>query len=215
MYKHMHDLHIRKPLLSCPYCGDTYKSDSGLHYHISQYHKELKSFECNFCEFTTTQKGLLRRHLERHNPEKSFICPQCGRTCYSLHSLKRHQIIHTNDRPWKCDLCEKAYKRKEKLKQHKTKFHENRTDYECPLCTEEFFRNESLRQHLVKCHPEYELPPKGTTLHKAKEKKFVTKVWRKVEKVGISENDILNETWTLRKLDMIMNKSALEPGEIE
>lgn len=124
-------------------------------------------------------------------------------------------IIHTNERPWNCDLCDKAYKRKEKLKQHIAKFHENRTDYECPVCPEEFFRNETLRQHLVKCHPEYELPPKGTTLHKAKEKKFVTKVWKKVEKVGSVTNDPLNETWNVRKLDVIMNKAKIEVDEVK
>uniref|UniRef100_A0A336KH81 CSON008007 protein n=1 Tax=Culicoides sonorensis TaxID=179676 RepID=A0A336KH81_CULSO len=181
--RHILDKHTTKSPLTCPYCSEIYKSESGLQYHISQYHSILKTFNCDICDFETTQKHLLKRHLKRHNPDKSFICTECGRVRFSLNHLKAHMISHSDEKPWKCNLCEKSYKRKEKLKQHVDKFHENKTNYECPVCAEEFFRNETLRQHIGKCHPDYELPPKGTVMHKAKEKKFMTKIWKRVEKV--------------------------------
>lgn len=212
----MYDQHTQRDPLPCPHCGDTYKSEGGLQYHISQYHSKLYSFECHICDFKTTQKQLLRRHLNRHNPDKTFICQECGRACYSLHSFKQHTFTHTNERPWKCDLCEKVYKRKEKLRVHKMRFHENRADYECPVCAEEFYRSETLRQHLRKVHPEYEMPPKGAVLHrKSKEKKFVAKVWKKVEKVGGIVNDPVNESWSLKKFDTIVNKGKLEENKIK
>lgn len=164
---HMKIQHIAVQTFKCEFCNESYKSASGLKYHIAQHHSETtESFKCSICDFETKQEFLLRRHLKRHNPDKSYTCTTCGRSFASLDSLKSHVYTHTSDRPFDCNTCEKTFKSKAKLRNH-ARTHQGRR-YECSLCASWYLTNQALRQHLQKQHPEYELPPPGTVMCETK-----------------------------------------------
>lgn len=164
---HMKIQHISVKNFKCEHCQESYKSISGLKYHIAQNHSESSGvFKCSLCDFETKQEFLLRRHLRRHNPDKSYVCNQCGRSFGSLDSLKSHMYSHASDRPFNCDACDKTFKSKAKLRSH-VRSHEGRK-YECSVCLSLYLSNQALRNHLQKQHPEYDLPPPGTVLCETK-----------------------------------------------
>lgn len=57
-------------------------------------HTGEKPFQCQYCPYTTTQKGSLRIHIRKHTGEKPFACPLCEYRSATKGNLKAHQAVH-------------------------------------------------------------------------------------------------------------------------
>ena len=41
-------------------------------------HKEERPFKCDDCDYSSSQKSNLRKHIMTHTGEKPFKCDDCG-----------------------------------------------------------------------------------------------------------------------------------------
>lgn len=57
-------------------------------------HTGEKPFQCQYCSYTTTQKGSLLIHTRKHTGEKPFACPLCDYRSATKGNLKAHQAVH-------------------------------------------------------------------------------------------------------------------------
>ena len=74
LYKiHVHT-HLRSRIHKCfaGSCGREYKWPQDLHHHI-QTHLKL-TYGCNICDYSNSQKYLLKHHLKRHNDVMYYHC---------------------------------------------------------------------------------------------------------------------------------------------
>ncbi|XP_045112607.1 protein tramtrack, beta isoform-like isoform X1 [Portunus trituberculatus] len=56
-----------------------------------------RSFQCNYCPYSTGRKYDLNRHLRTHTGEKPWSCPHCHHQFAQKHNLKNHLRIHKKD----------------------------------------------------------------------------------------------------------------------
>ena len=47
-------------------------------------HTGEKPFECDLCEYTTSDHNSLRRHKMRHSGERPYKCPFCSYACIQV-----------------------------------------------------------------------------------------------------------------------------------
>ena len=57
-----------------------------------------KSNKCNQCEYASTLKSHLRRHLKTHSGEKSNKCNQCDFASSQSGNLKTHLRTHSGEK---------------------------------------------------------------------------------------------------------------------
>ena len=90
LYKiHVHT-HLRSRIHKCfaGSCGREYKWPQDLHHHI-QMHLKL-TYGCNICDYSNSQKYLLKHHLKRHNDVMYYHCEKCGYECKWYTQLSHH-----------------------------------------------------------------------------------------------------------------------------
>ncbi|PAV71550.1 hypothetical protein WR25_15088 [Diploscapter pachys] len=111
-------------VLNCSwkYCGMQFDDVTDLFDHVRTHvdlldgtdRDEQKLHHClwDLCEYKTTNKADLRRHVEHHSGEKSIACPFCsrffGRIDNFLTHLKRNQRKESVDPSLQCQLCMKV-----------------------------------------------------------------------------------------------------------
>ena len=76
---------------------------------------EEKSYKCNQCEYASSVKSSLRRHLKTHSGEKSNKCSQCDYASSRADALRAHLKTHQ-----KCNQCDYACSDPSSLSQHLT-----------------------------------------------------------------------------------------------
>ena len=96
--------------------------------HIKKFHKEIKAFKCNICEYETAQKIHLKRHIENvHEGIKPFKCKNCDYETALNEDLKRHvDAVHNGFKPFKCHICQYETATKAHLKRHIISVHEKK-----------------------------------------------------------------------------------------
>ena len=50
---------------------------------------------CNYCNYTTSKRYLLSRHMKSHSEERPHKCSVCERGFKTLASLQNHVNTHT------------------------------------------------------------------------------------------------------------------------
>ena len=59
---------------------------------------EVKSNECNQCDFASIEAGNLKKHLETHSGEKPNKCNQCGFASIKASNLKTRLKTHSGEK---------------------------------------------------------------------------------------------------------------------
>uniref|UniRef100_A0A8B9HSN5 Si:ch211-263k4.2 n=1 Tax=Astyanax mexicanus TaxID=7994 RepID=A0A8B9HSN5_ASTMX len=91
LQRHIRSQHVGARAHTCPECGKTFATSSGLkqHKHI---HSSVKPFMCEVCHKSYTQFSNLCRHKRMHADCRTQIkCKDCGQMFSTTSSLNKHR----------------------------------------------------------------------------------------------------------------------------
>jgi hypothetical protein len=113
-------------------------------------------FLCDRCNFQTSRKDHLRRHIQRvHDKLKPHGCPSCDHKFFSKYHMQIHfKAIHENCKELCCPECDFKCNRKDNLNTHIRSNHNDGSIFMCTLCS---FRGDSrwsLERHMTSVHTE-------------------------------------------------------------
>lgn len=90
--------HFEHYAYACPKCPQKFKSWGELYYH-NAVHTTERNFVCEICSKAFKAKRDLRNHKIRHETKniKKFQCPYCQLMLKNKYTLNRHILIHTGE----------------------------------------------------------------------------------------------------------------------
>ena len=109
---------------------------------------------CSMCDFRTSEKSHLTRHMITHSEEKPYPCSKCHLNFKTMDNLRKHEYhVHTHSevRKWKCDYCGKAFKKSTNLKEH-VRLHTGDWAATCKLCDKNFAQMCNYKLHMRRTH---------------------------------------------------------------
>ena len=66
------------------------------------------SYKCNQCDYSSSLKSNVNRHMKAHNAEKTNKCNQCNFASSQACILKMHWKKHSGEKSNKCNQCDYA-----------------------------------------------------------------------------------------------------------
>lgn len=179
---HMLKTHLQIYNYSCNYCDRTFRNWNSRKYHVLTVHENgLIRHKCDICGKKFASKFKMTEHRATHSDIRKFQCELCDKTYKNLSMLREHKnTVHATTRPFTCQECNKAFKDRKGetstifikycleliflgLKQH-ARTHVER-QFTCPICVSTSFTvAHTLRSHMATKHPEFPMPPLGTSL---------------------------------------------------
>jgi len=169
--------------VSCSQCQKLFSNKANMKLHFKTVHGDDKNrFQCQECDYSSSQKITLlrhinalhlskklnctmcpmeykwdvdlRRHMEsEHGQNKlKFLCGKCGKVCKTKRALSRHQESHKEKRTICCTICS-AQISSNSLKSH-MKFHHTKDLKKniCDLCPFESIYLSDLKRHRDEVH---------------------------------------------------------------
>ncbi|CAK1591800.1 unnamed protein product [Parnassius mnemosyne] len=104
-------------------------------------------FNCDICEFKTSQKRYILAHLNAHIAEQMFCCNNCDYRSIKKDNLQKHMKIHTGEKPFSCHICKYQCIRKSNLQSHMT-IHTGEKPFSCHICEYKFITKGNLQTHM-------------------------------------------------------------------
>ncbi|CAL1526388.1 unnamed protein product [Lymnaea stagnalis] len=151
------------PMMSCK---AKFKTDIGLHIHMSCHNMDDTAFTCMKCQAPHEFWKHLRIHLWRvHKVDCDlFKCDLCDYKTDTHHKMSIHKEIHTNAKPYACDVCGKGFRQASQMKNHQV-IHANRADKagsrgwfsskSCDICDRVFANSKCLKKHKEAVHTDH------------------------------------------------------------
>nr|KAI8762024.1 zinc finger protein 629-like [Biomphalaria glabrata] len=148
------------PMMSCK---AKFKTDLGLHIHLSCHNMDNAAFTCMKCQAPHEFWKHLRIHLwKEHKVDCDlFQCDQCDYKTDTHHKMSIHKEIHTNVKPYTCDICNKGFRQASQMKNHQV-IHTNREEKcssrgwfsskSCDICDRVFANSKCLKKHKEAVH---------------------------------------------------------------
>lgn len=159
------ELEHDKKLITCQMCNFITFDYNELNNHLNSSHYglestppedhsvPLKNFFCWSCEFETTNKFLLKCHVNNKHAEKMFQCPQCPCKKANKELLKQHiNRKHLKDTVYKCELCSFETCYKNALKSHVNTIHTKQKWHNCQHCDYKSLTISTLKYHVNQVH---------------------------------------------------------------
>ncbi|KAH9515123.1 hypothetical protein Btru_019273 [Bulinus truncatus] len=151
--------------ITCPMmsCKAKFKTDKGLHLHLSCHNMDDAAFTCMKCQAPHEFWKHLRIHLWRQHKVDCdlFKCEQCEYKTDTYHKMNIHKEIHTNVKPYTCDICNKGFRQASQMKNHQV-IHANREEKSgnkgwfsskpCDICDRVFANSKCLKKHKEAVH---------------------------------------------------------------
>ncbi|KAI7697255.1 hypothetical protein SSS_07115 [Sarcoptes scabiei] len=106
---------------------------------------------CTYCNYTSTKRYLLSRHLKSHSEDRPHKCGICERGFKTLASLQNHVNTHTGVRPHQCKFCEAAFTTSGELVRHIRYRHTHEKPHRCTECDYASVELSKLKRHM-RCH---------------------------------------------------------------
>jgi len=136
-------------------------------------HEKVR-YPCDQCDYTTTQKGKIKMHVDTIHNGKVFPCEydDCQYTSLRKDGLKNHiSKVHGHEKVallpnlrenfrFNCKKCDYSAKLKEKLKLHIDAIHDGKQfscDYNAD-CTYQARRKEQIKEHIMTVHENIRYP---------------------------------------------------------
>lgn len=112
-----------------------------------------KVFKCDLCEFKSTWKCSLKRHLETvHVSDRPHVCLECDSRFKTKVKLSQHRrCIHGPGR-FQCSKCSVWFSEYSRLRVHWRMAHHHEKTHECRLCKKKFYERSALQFHLKRIH---------------------------------------------------------------
>ena len=146
--KTVHLFHIHGEELKCEFCKKKkFETVKKLNVHFRWVHSE-KSYKCFKCEFSTSIRGKLNRHVKiMHDKEYAYNCKICSKGFIDKFDLEEHKNLHSGNMPHQCEICGKSFRLKTTLRAHRYKFHVEDLSHVCKLCKKGFATKSGLDSH--------------------------------------------------------------------
>ncbi|XP_055321200.1 zinc finger protein Xfin-like, partial [Sitodiplosis mosellana] len=93
-----------------------------------------KRHKCSLCEYQTSNKSHMKRHMFKHTGERPFPCSLCQKRFTTKQHLQSHMKTHVDEFLFSCSNCSQGFDRSEEKVEHETGCTVRR--YECYQCTE-------------------------------------------------------------------------------
>ncbi|XP_018014514.1 transcriptional repressor CTCFL [Hyalella azteca] len=106
---------------------------------------------CNYCNYTSTKRYLLIRHMRSHSEERPHKCSVCERGFKTLGSLQNHLNTHTGVKPHRCKFCDTGFTTSGELVRHVRYIHTQEKPHKCPECHYSSVELSKLKRHM-RCH---------------------------------------------------------------
>lgn len=106
---------------------------------------------CTFCNYSTTKRYLLARHMKCHSEDRPHKCNVCERGFKTIASLTNHVNTHTGTKPHLCKHCESAFTTSGELVRHVRYKHTHEKPHRCPECDYASVELSKLKRH-IRCH---------------------------------------------------------------
>jgi len=107
--------------------------------------------QCTYCNYTTTKRYLLSRHMKCHSDERPHKCSVCERGFKTLASLQNHVNTHTGTKPHRCKFCQANFTTSGELVRHVRYKHTHEKPHRCTECDYECVEFSKLKRHM-RCH---------------------------------------------------------------
>jgi len=133
----------KKRELYCDECGQKYTNTGSLSLHKQAKHSD-KTYQCDKCEFTATNKNSLGKHMKTHN----LSCDLCSAQFSSRNDFNVHMKGVHGGHKYRCDQCEFSSAWRETLKNHISSKHSREGLYKCDICNAGFPRRNTLATHM-------------------------------------------------------------------
>ena len=160
-HKRIHKEITKKP---CPLCCKEF-SENSIRKHVKNCIKSLSKakteYFCDQCDYKSTRKYDLDRHIIIHKPlPVKFGCNICGtqfikESRYQKHLEKKHTVKILPSIQHKCHLCKYVSRRRLNLERHIVHVHEYKKKFHprlCNKCGKEFKRSQEKWRHQKKCN---------------------------------------------------------------
>jgi len=120
---------------------------------------QMKTYKCNFCDFTTTHQRSIHahnkaKHLSKEEKEKYLKkCPLCDYATLRPRDVQRHIETMHERKTYSCERegCDFQSVRKQSVKEHIQSFHEG-LKFKCDECNFETSKWEYVKKHKKKIH---------------------------------------------------------------
>lgn len=167
----------------CEKCNICFPMMQMLKHHRDAVHSQqenventLMTYNCNFCNYKSTNKSTFQSHLNRKHSMKwsairrrskrartivepqEYSCDTCGFKCQSRRRLKEHlDRKHGSEYKFDCEYCGKKFKVKSDMRLH-VRFKHKETPIICDVCGKTCSNSNSLYVHQKWAHfkPKYE-----------------------------------------------------------
>nr|CAH7724006.1 unnamed protein product [Callosobruchus chinensis] len=157
---------------TCMHCNSMFKYKQLMDVHILKEHTKFtesvasKIHECKLCNYKTTHKPHLKRHMVKHSAKtarsKVIHCKHCNAVYKSKqiiddHVLKKHPefIASVKSKIHECGLCTYKTTIKLELDRHMLKHPETESGCACLHCEKSFTSKATMDDHIIRKHPEF------------------------------------------------------------
>uniref|UniRef100_A0A336MFE1 CSON000821 protein n=1 Tax=Culicoides sonorensis TaxID=179676 RepID=A0A336MFE1_CULSO len=106
---------------------------------------------CNYCNYTTSKRYLLSRHMKSHSDDRPHKCSVCERGFKTVASLQNHVNTHTGTKPHSCKFCEMSFTTSGELVRHVRYRHTHEKPHKCSECDYASVELSKLKRH-IRCH---------------------------------------------------------------
>ena len=131
----------------CSYCDYSTNESFMLKRH-SRSHMKEKPYKCPNCDYASARHDNLLRHLRLYAEEKKYKCTECEYSACNSKHIKSHERIHDNK---KCPHCEFSTNTNSHMKLHAT-VHTGEKPYSCPHCDYSTNHRSRLKRHVLRIH---------------------------------------------------------------
>ncbi|XP_055910317.1 transcriptional repressor CTCFL [Eupeodes corollae] len=103
------------------------------------------------CEYVSSKRYLLARHMKCHSDYRPFKCSVCERGFKTNASLQNHANTHTGNKPYQCKFCASTFTTSGELVRHVRYKHTHEKPHKCFECNYASVELSKLKRH-IRCH---------------------------------------------------------------
>lgn len=138
--------------LQCYKCLEVFETEEEIRKHREFHKQEALKHSCSACDFKTTTKASLERHMRKHNAgDEPNICGVCGKGFKNAKKLATHEATHTEEKGFICDQCGKGFIAHPRLRKHQ-QLSGGELEFQCDICDYNTHFHYGILEHFKSHH---------------------------------------------------------------